>query len=184
MWSVSSGGLQPLQNFTLDETIWFLYTNENTTITHGGNCTTDNGISGSFQSGTVVRNLLYPFDNYTLGASDKPFFFDGKAPFFGCIESITLQPYNFKVLVPTANWITPSPPLPNLLLGMTPESKWPMTIRTPTAATSRLSSRISWIAMALPSRSHSISPRLEKAPLPLVSAQARIRPRGIHLTRA
>ena len=53
-----------------------------------------------------LANLLYPFENYTLGASNKPFF-DGKAPFFGCIESITLQPFDFKALVPVANWVAP-----------------------------------------------------------------------------
>jgi hypothetical protein len=53
LWSVSRGGLTPLQNFTLNDTVWFLYTNENTTITHSGNCTTDTGISRSlpFQHG-------------------------------------------------------------------------------------------------------------------------------------
>ena len=117
MWSVSRGGLQPIQNFTLDETVWFIYTNENTTITHGGNCTTKDGISGPYQSGTVVRNLLYPFENYTLGASDRAFFFDDKAPFFGCIESITLQPYDFKLLVPADNWIAPIPALTKFTPG-------------------------------------------------------------------
>ena len=117
MWSVSRGGLQPLQNFTFDESIWFLYTNENTTTTHGGKCSTDDGIPGPFQSGTVVRNLVYPFENYTLGASNKLFFFDDKAPFFGCIESITLQPYDFKALVPVANWVAPIPALTKFTPG-------------------------------------------------------------------
>ena len=31
------------------------------------------------------------------------------APFFGCIESITPQPYDFKALIPFANWVAPIP---------------------------------------------------------------------------
>ena len=117
MWSVSRGGLQPLQNFTFDDAVWFLYTNENTTTTHGGKCTTDDGIAGPYQSGTVVRNLFYPFENYTLGSSNKSFFFDDKEPFFGCIESITLQPYDFKAFIPAANWIAPIPALTKFTPG-------------------------------------------------------------------
>ena len=111
LWSVSRGGLPPLQNFTLNDTVWFLYTNENSTISYSGDCTADSGIAGPFQSTTTIRNLLYPFENYTLGASNRPFYFDGKDPYFGCIESITLQPYDFKALVPATNWVAPIPAL-------------------------------------------------------------------------
>ncbi|KAF9642044.1 hypothetical protein BDM02DRAFT_3194024 [Thelephora ganbajun] len=116
LWSISRGGLSPLQNFTLDDTVWILYTNENTTKTYSGNCTTDTGIGGPYQA-TMVRNLLYPFENYTLGTSNRPFFFDGKALFFGCIESITLQPYNFKALVPANKWVAPTPTLTKFTPG-------------------------------------------------------------------
>jgi len=117
LWSVSKGGLSPLQNFTLDDTVWFLYTNENTTKSYSGNCTSDAGIGGPYRSDTTVRNLLYPFENYTLGASNRPFLSDGQAPFFGCIESITLQPYDFKALVPSAIWIPPIPALTKFTPG-------------------------------------------------------------------
>ena len=117
LWSISRGGLTPLQNFTFNDTVWLLYTNENTTVSYSGNCTTTSGIGGPYQADAVVRNLLYPFENYTLGASDQPFFFDGKAPFFGCIESLTMQPFDFKALVPTANWVPPTPALTKFTPG-------------------------------------------------------------------
>ena len=117
LWSVSKGGLSPLQNFTLNDTVWFLYTNENTTVSYNGSCTTDAGISGPYNSDTAVRNLLYPFENYTLGASNRSFYFDGKAPYFGCIESITLQPYDFKVLVPADIWVAPIPSISGFTPG-------------------------------------------------------------------
>jgi len=111
LWSVSRGGISQIQNFTYADEVWILYTNENTTTSYSGNCTTDSGIGGPFQSNTVVRNLLYPFENYTLGASNRSFFSNDESPFFGCIESITLQPYDFKVFVPAANWSAPIPAL-------------------------------------------------------------------------
>ena len=117
LWSISRGGLSPLQNFTFNDTVWLIYTNENASITYSGNCTTSSGIAGPFQSDAVVRNLLYPFENYTLGASDRPFFFDGKAPFFGCIESITMQPFDFKALVPASVWVAPPPALTKFTPG-------------------------------------------------------------------
>ena len=109
-WSISRTGLQN-QSFTYNDTVWFVYTNLNATSTQSGDCTTDTGIKGPFQADTVVRNLLYPFDNYTLAASNRPFFFNDKAPYFGCIESINLQPYDFKVFVPADKWIAPVPAL-------------------------------------------------------------------------
>ena len=109
-WSVSRSGITN-QTFTFNDTVWFVYTNVNTTSTLGGDCTTNSGIAGPYQADTVVRNLLYPFDNYTLGASNKSFFFNDKAPYFGCIGSINMQPYDFKVFVPADKWIAPIPAL-------------------------------------------------------------------------
>ena len=113
------GGLAALQNsnFTLNDTVWLMYTNQNATKTHGGNCLSPDGISGPYQSTTIVRNLIYPFENYTLDASDRPFHFDGKKPLFGCIESITLQPYDFRTLVPSGSRVLPTPTLTKFTPG-------------------------------------------------------------------
>jgi alpha-1,3-glucan synthase len=117
LWSVSRGGLSPLQNFTYNDTVWLLYTNENTTVSYDGGCVTSSGIAGPYQGNTVVRNLLYPFESYTLGSSNQSFLSNGGAPYFGCIESITMQPYGFKALVPTTNWVAPVPALTEFIPG-------------------------------------------------------------------
>jgi alpha-1,3-glucan synthase len=117
LWSVSRGGLSPLQNFTYNDTVWLLYTNENTTVSYDGGCTTSSGIAGPYQGNTVVRNLLYPFESYTLGSSNQSFLSNGGSPYFGCIESITMQPYGFKALVPTTNWVAPVPALTEFIPG-------------------------------------------------------------------
>ena len=117
LWSISRGGLTPLQNFTYNDTVWLIYTNENTTVSYSGDCTTTSGIAGPYQAETVVRNLLYPFENYTLGTSNNSFFSNDLAPYFGCIEAITMQPYDFKALVPVANWVPPTPALTKFTPG-------------------------------------------------------------------
>ena len=117
LWSVSRGGLSPLQNFTYNDTVWLLYTNENSTVSYSGDCTESSGIAGPYQGNTVVRNLLYPFENYTLGASNQSFFSNGRAPYFGCIESITMRPYDFKALVPVTKWVAPVPSLTKFTPG-------------------------------------------------------------------
>ena len=53
----------------------------------------------------------YPFENYTLGASNQPFYYDGQARYFGYIESIALQPCGYKALIPTDNLVPPIPTL-------------------------------------------------------------------------
>ena len=131
-----------LQNFTLNDTVWLLYTNENSTITYSGNCTTDSGIAGLYESDTTVCNLLNPFESYTLEASDRPFYFDGKASYFGCIESITLQPFTAGLSFPLTAGSHPPQPSPNLPPDMIPESMWTPIVRTLTASTSRLNFRI------------------------------------------
>jgi hypothetical protein len=141
LWSVSRSGFST-QNFTFNDTVWFVYTNENTTITHSGDCTTSTGIRGPYRSDTAVRNLLYPFESYTLGASNQAFFFDDKEPYFGCIESITMQPYDFKVLVPTDVWEAPAPALTKATPGHDARIEVTDDTSNPTASTSRSSSRI------------------------------------------
>jgi alpha-1,3-glucan synthase len=116
-WSVSRGGLPPLQNISFEDTVWLLYTNENSTMSYLGSCTYSSGSAGPFQSDTIVRNLLYPYENYTLGASNQSFFFNDKSPYFGCLQSITLQPYDFKALVPADKWNQPIPTLTKFTPG-------------------------------------------------------------------
>ena len=68
LWSVSRGGLTQLQNFTYNDTVWFLYTNENSTLSYSGSCTASSGIAGPYQSDTIVQNLFYPFENWGINS--------------------------------------------------------------------------------------------------------------------
>ena len=113
LWSTSRSGLSPWQNFTsangADQLLWLLYTNVNETKTWTEDCGGDQWISSPFQAGVVVRNLFHPYKNYTLAASLSPYYHDGKAPYYGCMGSITMAPMSFKVLVPVEQWVPPLP---------------------------------------------------------------------------
>jgi alpha-1,3-glucan synthase len=111
LWSSSRSALDPWQTFngTYGGLLWLLYTNVNETTTWAEDCQSESWIPSPFQANVVVRNLFYPYENYTLAPSLSPYYHDGKAPYYGCMSSITLAPMGFKVLVPVEQW---APPLP------------------------------------------------------------------------
>ncbi|THH17817.1 hypothetical protein EW146_g3074 [Bondarzewia mesenterica] len=121
LWSVSRSGISSsqTQNLTGNHTdqVWLLYTNENSTKTYTYDCTTDLWISSPYQSGVIVRNLFAPFESYTLQTSLSSYFNDSKAPYYGCLDSVTMDPYGFKVLVPADEWVGPRPALTTFLPG-------------------------------------------------------------------
>jgi alpha-1,3-glucan synthase len=119
LWSVSRAGIPGSQTLVGNNTnqVWLLYTNENQTRTWKYDCTDEKlWISSPYPSGTVVRNLLAPYESYTLAASGSSFYKNGTAPFVGCMAEFSTQPYGFLALVPEADWIPPTP----ALTGFTP----------------------------------------------------------------
>ena len=111
LWSTSRSGLSPWQNFTSANggLLWLLFSNVNETTTWTEDCSGKLWINAPFQAGVVVRNLFHPYENYTLDASLSPFYSDGKAPYYGCMGSITMPPMGFKILVPADQWLPPLP---------------------------------------------------------------------------
>jgi len=111
MWSVARAPVAVQQgtgNFNADgvisQVVWLLYSNENRTITQNTPCNQEGWVSSPYQGGTTVQNLFWPFDSITLEDSLDPFFADNKAPYRGCLPSITLKPWEYKVYVPQAQW--------------------------------------------------------------------------------
>ena len=113
LFSVSRSGISGIQNLTgnFSDQIWMLYSNENVTQTFQFDCKSPQWISSPYVSGTTVRNLVSPFENYTLADSLSSFNNDSKAPYQGCLSSVTMDPYGFKVLVPATDWVPPRPAL-------------------------------------------------------------------------
>lgn len=89
------------------EQIWMLITNENKTADYSFKCTDSLLISLPYEANTVVRNLLPPFENYTLEKSGESYNNDSKAPWRDCLPNATMDLFGFKLLVPTSVWIPP-----------------------------------------------------------------------------
>jgi alpha-1,3-glucan synthase len=119
LWSVARAAIQGQKlNGSYTGPVWILYTNENATTTYTHDCHQQIGwMKTPFTSDVVVRNLFAPYENYTLTASGESFNNDGKAPFFGCLPTITVEGFGFKALVPAANWVDPAPALTKFTPG-------------------------------------------------------------------
>lgn len=104
VWSMIRAGTA-YQNLSSNQTVWLVFGNENKTVTY----TSKNGnaslsLNSPFDSGTVVRNLFYPYETYTVAEQS-----DTSTGYSGMLESITLAPWGYKALVPTADWVAPTP---------------------------------------------------------------------------
>lgn len=109
LWSVTKSAL-PTQNST-EPPIWLIYTNENATKTYEQPCTGASWFPSPYIAGTVVQNLFSPFETMTLPPSLESYYNNGTGPYFGCVPSITMDPYSFKAFVPVADWVNPPPAL-------------------------------------------------------------------------
>ncbi|KIK57319.1 glycoside hydrolase family 13 protein [Collybiopsis luxurians FD-317 M1] len=103
LWSIPRSPILDVQtlNGTHNDTVWLLMTNENAMRTWEFNCTGPERISSPYQARTVVRNLLWSYENYTL---QEPL-----SPNLGCMKSIGMDDYGFKVLVPDSDWMEMPP---------------------------------------------------------------------------
>ncbi|KIY70932.1 glycosyltransferase family 5 protein [Cylindrobasidium torrendii FP15055 ss-10] len=120
LWSVSRSGINNVQDITsgtYNDEVWLLYTNENATKKWEYDCKGDDWISTPYVSGTTVRNLFAPYETYTLEDSLSPYYSDNKAPYFGCLSSVTMDAFGFKALVPVAQWVDPPVAITRFLPG-------------------------------------------------------------------
>ncbi|KAI7955973.1 hypothetical protein MJO29_007372 [Puccinia striiformis f. sp. tritici] len=118
LWSVSRGPLksQKLSGPNPDLPVWILYSNVNQTTTFSNDCSSKLAIMSPYPAPTNVRNLFYPYETYDLEPSSTSSTWDDAPPFLGCLKNISMDPFSYKVLVPTSNWIAPQP----RLVGSTP----------------------------------------------------------------
>ena len=111
LWSVHRSACKD-QVFTAgakNQDVWFLHSNMNTTTTWTNDCSGTEGIFAPFPPNTAVRNLMYPYESYTLST--------GINATVGCLPSMTLDRYGYKVLVPASGFVAPRPVLTRLEPG-------------------------------------------------------------------
>lgn len=111
MWSVSRSPLPETQDFSQltqagNTSVWLLYTNMNVDVSYNFNCTDpNNALLAPYFGGETVKNLFWPYEEYTLKNSTKEFYNNGSAPFFGCLDTMEMNAYSFKTLVPEDKWV-------------------------------------------------------------------------------
>jgi alpha-1,3-glucan synthase len=122
LWSYVRMGHQGLQNFSAQtngsDLVWLLLGNENQTTTYKFNCSDPNtALLSSFGSKATVKNLFYPYEEYTLEASTKRISGGDPELVHGCISKLEFPAWGFKALVPKESWISPAPTITKFLPG-------------------------------------------------------------------
>ncbi|GKT68656.1 alpha-glucan synthase [Colletotrichum tofieldiae] len=88
--------------------VWFLYQNRNVTHTYTVDCTNEEeAIISPFESGTTVKNLLFPHQETKLEASPVKLPYANNKGFNGCFKNITMAPFEFRAYVPKADFKNP-----------------------------------------------------------------------------
>jgi alpha-1,3-glucan synthase len=117
MWSVMRNqffnGVQNLtQSVDAKPAVWLVYQNENHTVDYTFDCSSNNtALISVFDEEEEVRNLLSPYDTITLKRGPKKLSIDGSEKFNGCLDKLTMNPWDFRVYVRKADWIEPAPTL-------------------------------------------------------------------------
>jgi len=119
LWSVSRAGIPGVQTLTGNHTdqVWLLYSNLNTSQTFTYDCAGSLWISSPFMAGQQVQNLFAPYETYTLAESLSSYYANGTGPYYGCLQSITMDTYGMKALVLATEWVGPLPMLTRFLPG-------------------------------------------------------------------
>ncbi|KAL0256772.1 Cell wall alpha-1,3-glucan synthase ags1 [Diplodia seriata] len=108
-FSDSGAGNQP---------VWLVYTNDNTTTTYSFDCSDKNrSLIAPFDSGTTVKNLFYPYEEYTLKSSPLKLGLEDQTGSNGCLDSIDMKQWGFKALVPVDAFADPNPVITKFVPG-------------------------------------------------------------------
>lgn len=125
IWSVLRGELAGVQDLSDaggagNQGVWLLHSNYNGSIDYEFDCSTEGeGLISPFASGTSVRNLFYPFDEWTLDNSTVTLGINGSTEVNGCLKTMNMTKYGFKAFVPVDIWQAPSPSITKLILNDT-----------------------------------------------------------------
>ncbi|OLL21883.1 Cell wall alpha-1,3-glucan synthase ags1 [Neolecta irregularis DAH-3] len=120
LWSVVRGPFDGVQNFynnAGNTKVWVLYTNLDSSKQYEFICNSADAIVSPFISGTTVKNLFWPHDEYTLADSTVSFYKNSSKPYSGCLDKIFMDPWSFKAFVPKVNFVPRHPTVTGFLPG-------------------------------------------------------------------
>lgn len=120
--SVLRSRTEGVQDFTGigqgNQSVWLVYHNDNTTIDYIFDCSSSTrALLSPFSYNTTVKNLFWPYEEYNMSNSTQMLGFEGSTEFNGCIDNLTLSAYEYKALVPIANFVEPKPIITRVLPG-------------------------------------------------------------------
>ena len=123
IWSVyrgrAQGGIQDFNGTGQgNQGVWFIYHNENKTVDYSFDCSNSSlAMISAFPANTTVKNLFYPYEEYTLGASNETFGIENSPDLNGCLANLTMAPWEYKAFVPKSVWTNPAPTITHLTPG-------------------------------------------------------------------
>ncbi|QSZ37320.1 hypothetical protein DSL72_009418 [Monilinia vaccinii-corymbosi] len=123
MWSVLRSQYDGVQDLSkaggkANESVWMLYHNQYDTIEYTFDCSNnESALVAPFIEGVTVKNLFHPYDEVTLKAGPFQLYFANQTGFNGCLDSLTLVPYEFKAYVPKNSWVGPPPMITSFTPG-------------------------------------------------------------------
>lgn len=105
IWSIYRSALDGVQDLSGsgqgNQGVWLVYSNENTTKAYDFDCQDESmALVSPFAANVTVKNLFYPFDEYSLENSTQS---------TGCLSSLSMPPYGFKAFVPKDQFVAPEP---------------------------------------------------------------------------
>ncbi|CAP82936.1 Pc15g00500 [Penicillium rubens Wisconsin 54-1255] len=120
MWSVLRSPYYQLQDLGEmgNQTVWFVYQNENRTVNYEFDCSDPTAaLIAPFDTNTTVKNLFYPHDELTLQEGPAKLALNGSDNYNGCLDSMKLQPYEFRAYIRKEKFVSPRPMITKFLPG-------------------------------------------------------------------
>ncbi|KAF2804995.1 alpha-1,3-glucan synthase Ags2 [Mytilinidion resinicola] len=120
LWSVLRATMPEFQDLSGkgkgNQSIWFVYHNDNTTVNYQFDCTSqEKALVSAFDAGTTVKNLFYPYDELVLGESAVEQ--DGSQSSSGCVSQLEMKAYEFKAYVPKIQHVEAPPMITEFFPG-------------------------------------------------------------------
>ncbi|KAL3447555.1 hypothetical protein BJX65DRAFT_92734 [Aspergillus insuetus] len=118
VWSILRDAVYRVQELDDNQPVWLVYQNDNKTVEYKFDCgDNDTALISPFTTETTVVNLFYPHDEYDLKDSPMKLHLNGSKEFNGCLDSMTLKPFEFKAFVPKSRFVRPGPMITRITPG-------------------------------------------------------------------
>ena len=115
MWSIERASFDAVQQ--INQTAWLVYGNDNETKTYTFDCMDpDSALIAPFEAQQTVKNIFYPYDEFTLEAASTKQPDDPKKS-QGCLSLFELPAWGYKAFVLKEAFIMPSPVITKFLPG-------------------------------------------------------------------